>query len=769
MPSSISNAAAPVGATNPTVTVNNLGVAYKNAEATSGGVMATAITAAATGAARSVGLASHNNTTGAAQEATVAEGAILSLYAVAATTVAISATGGTISATGAANTNIAGTGWTSSSTGVAFIFNNTASGTASTVAVLYQAPTTAGTYTISACARNSTTVMGSNPSTTDYLLGTCFGVITLTVGGSHPAVGGTNAPDTLGVVNNSLFVAVATNNGATGVIHPTTTLGTGEGSALSKGLLVKDTSFKTAQTATVLAGGVLSLYSNVSTTTAITASGGSFSGSQGSTGVTATYSSNLRTTLFTGPTVDTRDTIATLWTAPSTPGTYSLAMYVDDGAGNTPTESIPAVSLGAAITVTVVAASAGGSYSAAYSVCNTAPAAAAITAGVAPAGIDTTTIFENGTSAYINFDLNDAYVGNLDPGNVVATATNGGIVNIGAGTGVTAGTASTDVDFIDGAGDSVRISQPTAGAPLTTTVTITYNGTTVCTKTITIRGAVAKLTVENIGTQKTGNSTASDTSQWMYQQTGAWLTNGSLFTVVATDSAGNVVSTPTALGSYSADAATLTTTVQAIAVNTPSTTATASSTGRFNYGSWACGNDAGQASVKIKFTTAATGVTVSSDAFTARCAGNRYSYTASLDKAAYTIGEIATATVKFLDSKGNAANSVTAPGASSFVLPFMTGVDFTLPSASDTAVTKADGSVSYRFTVGTSTGATAGTYTGIIEYTSATIVSAKSTPTYKISTGTNDVEFTEVLKSVVALIASINKQIRALQKLILRR
>jgi len=35
--------------------------------------------------------------------------------------------------------------------------------------------------------------------------------------------------------------------------------------------------------------------------------------------------------------------------------------------------------------------------------------------------------------------------------------------------------------------------------------------------------------------------------------------------------------------------------------------------------------------------------------------------------------------------------------------------------------------------------------------------------------GGADVSFTEVLKSVIALIASINKQIQALQKLILKR
>jgi hypothetical protein len=86
-------------------------------------------------------------------------------------------------------------------------------------------------------------------------------------------------------------------------------------------------------------------------------------------------------------------------------------------------------------------------------------------------------------------------------------------------------------------------------------------------------------------------------------------------------------------------------------------------------------------------------------------------------------------------------------------------------SVSDNAGVK-----TYTFTVGTSTGMTEGTYTSIIDFTGLTAVAAvKATPTYKLSTATTDVAFSEILKSVVALIASINKQIQALQKLILKR
>jgi hypothetical protein len=256
----------------------------------------------------------------------------------------------------------------------------------------------------------------------------------------------------------------------------------------------------------------------------------------------------------------------------------------------------------------------------------------------------------------------------------------------------------------------------------------------------------------------------------MYQKTGVY--TAGQFTVVATDSAGNVVSTDSTLGTYAANSGTGVV-VPAIAVDSRSSSANASSVLAYNFGSFGCGPDAGQSTVTIKFTTTGTGKTVVSDPFTARCASDASTYTVSLDKASYTQGEIAKATVKFLDSKGNKANNMTAVGANSWVLPYMVAVDSTITNttgASATSVTDGNGEVVYTFTVGTSASAVAvsGTYTGVIEF-SAPALGVKSTPTYKLTVGSDDVAFAEVLKSVVALIASINKQIQALQKLILQR
>jgi len=170
----------------------------------------------------------------------------------------------------------------------------------------------------------------------------------------------------------------------------------------------------------------------------------------------------------------------------------------------------------------------------------------------------------------------------------------------------------------------------------------------------------------------------------------------------------------------------------------------------------------------LKYTNAGSGTTVVSPEFTARCAGAPYTYTASFDKAAYVQGDIATLTVQFLDSKGNKANNVSAHGALTATHPMMTRVS-SLGTAASVA-SKADGTRQYTLTVGTDTGLTAGTYSSIIDFADLTAVAAtKQSPSYKVSTGADTTTNADVLKSIVALIASINKQIQALQKLILKR
>jgi hypothetical protein len=590
---------------------------------------------------------------------------------------------------------------------------------------------------------------------------------------THPNAGGTTFDAALGTVDASMGVSVVASNG-TAAAMPTDVGGT---SATQKGLLAKDTSSGTAQTATILAGGQVAFYAKVTTSSAFTATGGSFSSAGNYTNTayaSSVYNSNNTqvvipfTALRSGL---TSTAVGTLWTAPTTVGTYTVSLLTGNYTNSSGNKAMPDIdnlppTLSGQITVSVVAASAGGSFSAAYSACQTSVYLAALSSAALVNGVDSTYSMENGASWAIAMKLRDGYNANLSSGNIVASATNGALLSWGTAGTVTAtplaGTGSTVVAYRTGELDALRISQPTAGAPLTTTVTITYNGATVCTKTVSIAGKVASLEVSNIQTQDLSLGTHTTDLDESGRVT------GQLFQVVAKDSAGNRVAT-SGLGTFSADSASLLAAGGVVLAASVAVSATAvSSSSKYSYstGLYTCGAAAGSAKMKLKFTTTSTGEAITSPEFTLRCADNPYTYTASWDKASYVQGDIATLTVKFLDSKGNAANNVVSYGYSTLVTPMLTAVSATgAASVSDNAGVK-----TYTFTVGTSTGMTEGTYTSIIDFTGLTAVAAvKATPTYKLSTATTDVAFSEILKSVVALIASINKQIQALQKLILKR
>jgi len=573
------------------------------------------------------------------------------------------------------------------------------------------------------------------------------------VASAHGAAGAANVSADDGTDNGSLFVATLASTGASANAHSATAIASGHVAATSKGLLVKDSSSGTAQTATALTGAVLSFYAPVTTTAALTASGGSFAGMTAAGLITSvTYNASNSTVLFTGATSATP--VAALWTAPSTAGTYTVSLYVANGLGTAPTTTTPAVTLAGQMTVTVVAASAGGKYTASKSECGTAVQVQA------PSNTDSTSARNNSQSWFLNLDLDDAYDVSLGSGNLIATATNGGLVSFGTTTATSsAGTSSTIVEYGSSQLRSVRIDQPTAGAPLTTTVTVSFDGTTVCTKTVTIRGEVASL---EIGDLLTGDLSSANASTLSSRD--ATTREGQFGYITAKDSAGNIVN-QTHNGTFSGDSSTYTPLITAITTVLGTSESTSSNAYRGTL-TWTCAATASSAPLKVKFTNTTSGTVITSPAFTARCADNPYTYTAGWDKASYAQGELAKLTVKFLDSKGNPANSLPA-GTSIINAPMMTLVSAT---GSATANSKADGSVEYTYAVGLSTGVTPGTYTSVVDFTALTAVAAVvASPSYKVGTGVTSVTNEEVLKSIVALIASINKQIQALQKLILQR
>ena len=571
----------------------------------------------------------------------------------------------------------------------------------------------------------------------------------------------------------SLFVATLTNTttSAVAALPGSTSTGTCaelDDVAASKGLLYKDSSSGIAQTATVLPGAVLSLYSCTATAVAFVASGGSLVAQGGMLGQGSTWSYNSSNTKAWSPDITTSGGtgVAALWTAPTTLGTYTVSLYTGhytlaDGTtavSSATIDSLPGT-LSGNITVSVVATSAGGSYSSTNSLCQAVRGSNTYAAATS-SNVDDTSTPKNGEDYSIDLFLRDAYGANLSSGALVASATNGALLAWGtAGATPVAGTATTVTTTNAGNNSTVRVSRATDGVPITTTVTISYNGTPVCTKTVSLAGAVSKLTVSQIAVQDL--SASAGNAKWFTGETRA-----GTFYVLAQDANNNRVSTPATLGTFSVDSATLGTTVTAVTFPSLATSTSSTDVNQFTVGTHTCAATAGtQKGVKIKFTLA-NGTVITSSPFDLTCADDPAVVTAGFDKAKYLMGDVATLTISFKDSKGFDANNVVALGASTISVPGMTLVSTT--GASD-AVAGAGSKVTYTYTVGQ----TAGKYAAVVDFTAATttfgLYSKVQNPQYEITTGGDTTTNADVLKSIVALIASINKQIQALQKLILQR
>ena len=561
-----------------------------------------------------------------------------------------------------------------------------------------------------------------------------------------PAQAANIAGNTQAVTTNSTF-NVATVASTTGAASAVATAVGAANTSTSVGLVYKDSSSTTAQTATMLSNGALALYTGLSSATAlaVTATGGAFSSASAAANaaVPGAVAGSQKSVYWSSATA-----VAVLWT-PGAVGTYTLALYKGDGAGSVPTAAIPAAgTLVGQIVVTVVATSVSGTLSVPDSTCvlNTSAAAASADASGAE-------LRSNGQKGYIYFALVDAYGSALSSGgSLVVNATNGAIVNIGST--IADATSSTDVDGSTVTG-YVTIAQGTSNAPVSTVVTLTYNGTTVCSKALTIAGEASKLTVTTKATQATSGTSWTDADYGV---------SGGIFYAQLFDSAGNLV--VPASGGFSSSSATLGSYVTAASVATYATAiATTDTTGLWpsvnSLGTVTCGINAGtQKGLKMTYQNT-SGSIITSNAFDVRCAGNPATYTASFDKASYSPGEIATLTVKFFDSKGNPANGLTTGSTATIT----TGSALTIVTAlASGARADKDGVKTYKYTVGTTTGS----FNALVDFPTLTAGTATiQTVPYKLSDGA--VSNTEVLAAIVKLIASINKQIVALQKLLTKK
>jgi hypothetical protein len=134
-------------------------------------------------------------------------------------------------------------------------------------------------------------------------------------------------------------------------------------------------------------------------------------------------------------------------------------------------------------------------------------------------------------------------------------------------------------------------------------------------------------------------------------------------------------------------------------------------------------------------------------------------FEASFDKASYSPGDIATLTITGKDNGGRLLPS----GFPLTGLSILTGTGLTVAGTACTETsTFTNGAKTCTFGVGN----TGGAYAWSVALTT---VSQQSAAVGSVKVVDGAVSNAEVLKSIVALIASINKQIAALQKLILKR
>jgi hypothetical protein len=201
-------------------------------------------------------------------------------------------------------------------------------------------------------------------------------------------------------------------------------------------------------------------------------------------------------------------------------------------------------------------------------------------------------------------------------------------------------------------------------------------------------------------------------------------------------------------------------------------TATAAKGSVYCAGTAASGAGVGSADLQLQYVNA-SGTIVKSNVWKQACGGNAYSYTASLDKASYTPGSVATLTITFKDAAGNlthiGASNISSSGNEISIVGGPAATAITAPAAADiagsAAVGNAAGTKTYQFVVGSDLG----DFTAVVYAPLLAANQAKVQVTYSIKASSSGVTNEEVLKSIVALIASINKQIQALQKLILKR
>jgi hypothetical protein len=588
----------------------------------------------------------------------------------------------------------------------------------------------------------------------------------------NAAVGENNASSAAGILNvatkatvtgDAIVNATVSSNRSRGLLANSTTIGLG--SLTNTATMRADGEIVFFTTSAAVDGTADPINTFVVEGGTITDAATSITG--GIIATTASYSADKKT-LSVGLDNEGSKTISIAVT-PSTGSTsVTVSMYQTTGAGMTVatlTSIVDGVTskgtLAQRYLVTVAATSASGVFSAGDSYIAGATSTTANNGGTTnvDATDSLTVTSQTAPYAYININLRDAYDVSLDGGKgaLIITGTNGAAIAYKED-GTAASSASdfnlTQVSNTSAAG-KITVTKPAAAAnkAFSTTISISWNGVVVGTKTVTFQGEVASMVVTP---RRVGSLGATSTDA---------------FRVTYADSAGNAL---IGLGTATTTVVSSTTNqfVTGAAIGTQGTSTDAAK------GSITCASGSsaylggGSAQLQLQFVNTASGTTVKSNVFTASCQGNAYSYTAAWDKPVYTPGSIATLTLTFKDRDGDLANGYDTFAASNLVTitggPSATAV--AIPATTDKADSGSGlvGIKTYQFTVGT----TEGDFAAVVsapDVNSRNSSQTNQTALFTVKSASTAVSNADVLKSIVALIASINKQIQALQKLILKR
>ena len=517
----------------------------------------------------------------------------------------------------------------------------------------------------------------------------------------------------------------------------------------------------TTQTAILLSSGALSVYTGNTTGTysAIVVTGGTISSSTG------LYLNGGATVAVSGA-----QSAVTNWGVVAKPSSGATSMtiqlYTGYAYATSATASITAVAsnptaltLSGQINVTIAAASTAGAASVAKSGAYfAAHGTTAITADAT--GYNGTGTF--GTKIYLSVRARDAYGTAVTTSGLLSVAATGGAkVLLNGGSGV-AGTQSADYEVTTSPDQTqLTVSNPTS-APLATTVTVSWNGTVISTRNVAFSGEVAKVVLSAPAIGKTGGSSNLATYK-LYDAAGnATYVDYNAGTPNTDTPEGGLIG-----GTYTG-AATSVTRDADWSLNTTTGVATS---GKVAFG---CSSTAGTGTIAMTYTNN-SGSIVTSNTLSVSCAGDAVSYKASYDKATYKPGDIATLTVQFYDAAGNKANDITDIDTNSTgeITISTAGMSQTISGPTEDGTDGANidqGALTYSYSVDNNEG----TFTNKINVpdvntAGAAYLTTATTATLTVAAASTAVSMADVLKAIVSLIASINKQIAALQKALLKK